>query len=185
MEKEAKELFRAYVIHQGLCPHSLQQACYNAIPWLPGKSATDQTWVAWLQELHHTLEHMQEALKTMEKQQETLSTPGSALHEQLQHAQRSVRGLLSNTNCTLCLEGASPKPSPTPDRCEATSTFQQKLDGCSVLWNYSQFLAARARGSGRKARWANRDQQKRQKATKRKAATSRSFVRCPAKTGQP
>nr|XP_042711991.1 oncostatin-M isoform X5 [Chrysemys picta bellii] len=174
MEKEAKELFRSYLTHQGLLASDLRRLCDEAVQWFPTENITDQPKVVMLQELYRTLVHMKDALENIGKQQQVLSTPGAALPDKLQNTQWAVRGLLSNTGCALCLEGVSPNSRHTPERPAATNAFQQKIDGCKVLRNWQKFLEKLARGSVKKAPQALRDQRKRRKGTKRKEGSSRS-----------
>ncbi|CAM5160625.1 unnamed protein product [Eretmochelys imbricata] len=174
MEKEAKELFRSYLTHQGLLPPDLRQLCNEAVQWFPTENIRDQPKSVMLQELYRTLEHMKDALENIGKQQQVLSTPGAALLGKLQSTRWSVRGLLSNTGCALCLKGVSPNSRGIPERPVATNAFQQKIDGCKVLWNYSKFLEKLVRGSGENAPQGLRDQRKRRKGTKRKEASSHS-----------
>ncbi|KAM7144576.1 leukemia inhibitory factor-like [Macrochelys suwanniensis] len=176
MEREAKELFKSYLTHQGLLSPDLRRLCNEAVQWFPTENITEQPEVVMLQELSRTLEHMKDALENIGKQQQVLSTRSAALLRTLQSTQWAVRGLLSNTGCALCLKGVSPSSRHTPERPAATNAFQQKIDGCKVLWNYSKFLEKLARGSGEKAPQSPRvrDQKKRRKGTKRKEASSRS-----------
>ncbi|XP_050779843.1 leukemia inhibitory factor-like [Gopherus flavomarginatus] len=174
MEKEAKELFRSYLTHQGLLTSELRRLCDEAVQWFPTENITDQPKMVMLQELYRTLVHMKDALENIKKQQQVLSTPGAALLGRLESTQWAVRGLLSNTFCALCLKGVLPNSRRTPERPAVTNTFQQKIDGCKVLGNYSKFLEKLARGSGKKAPQALRDQRKRRKGTKRKEGSSHS-----------
>uniref|UniRef100_A0A452H3N0 Leukemia inhibitory factor n=1 Tax=Gopherus agassizii TaxID=38772 RepID=A0A452H3N0_9SAUR len=174
MEKEAKELFRSYLTHQGLLTSELRRLCDEAIQWFPTENITDQPKMVMLQELYRTLVHMKDALENIKKQQQVLSTPGAALLGRLESTQWAVRGLLSNTFCALCLKGVLPNSRRTPERPAVTNTFQQKIDGCKVLRNYSKFLEKLARGSGKKAPQALRDQRKRRKGTKRKEGSLHS-----------
>uniref|UniRef100_A0A8C0GYZ9 Leukemia inhibitory factor n=1 Tax=Chelonoidis abingdonii TaxID=106734 RepID=A0A8C0GYZ9_CHEAB len=174
MEKEAKELFKSYLTHQGLLTSELRRLCNEAVQWFPTENITDQPKIVMLQELYRTLVHMKDALENIRKQQQVLSTPGAALLGKLESTQWAVRGLLSNTVCALCLKGILPNSRHTPERAAATNAFQQKIEGCKVLGNYSKFLEKLARDSGKKAPQALRDQKKRRKGTKRVEDSSRS-----------
>uniref|UniRef100_A0A674IE70 Leukemia inhibitory factor n=1 Tax=Terrapene triunguis TaxID=2587831 RepID=A0A674IE70_9SAUR len=166
--------FYFQLTHQGLLTSDLRRLCDEAVQWFPTENITDQPKVVMLQELYRTLVHMKDALENIGKQQQVLSTPGAALLDKLQSTQWAVRGLLSNTGCALCLEGVSPNSRHTPERPAATNAFQQKIDGCKVLRNWQKFLEKLARGSGKKALQALRDQRKRRKGTKRKEGSPRS-----------
>ncbi|XP_067406409.1 leukemia inhibitory factor-like [Emydura macquarii macquarii] len=171
MEKEAKNLFQSYLVHQGLHLSKLGCRCYEPVKWFPMGNVTAQPMAVTLQELYRTMAHMRDALQTIRKQQQVLNAPDAALHSELQSAQWAVGGLLSNIGCALCLQGTSPTPRATPERPATTNAFQQKLEGCKVLWNYSEFLQALVQGSVRKEQQAGRDKRKRQKGIKRKQAS--------------
>lgn len=167
----ASVCFYFQLVHQGLRPPNLGQLCYEPVKWFPMRNVTDQPTAVMLQELYRTMAHMRDALQTIRKQQQVLNVPDAALHSELQSAQWAVGGLLSNIGCALCLQGTSPTSRTTPERPATMNAFQQKLEGCKVLWNYSRFLQALVRGSVRKEQQAGRDKRKRQKGIKRKQAS--------------
>lgn len=94
-----------------------------------------------LRGLRGTMTRMSQALQDITRHQRDLNPPGAEILRRLARTHLKVRGLLSN------LEGlfpdSSPRPGsrPPPSPTASTKVFQQKLQGCRILWSYSRFMA--------------------------------------------
>ncbi|NXJ00762.1 ONCM protein, partial [Psophia crepitans] len=116
-----------------------------------------------LRALRRTMTRMAQALQDITRHQRDLNPPGAEILRRLASTHLKVRGLLSN------LEGLFPSPSsrpgrqPPPGPTAPTKVFQQKLEGCRILWSYTRFmtklnaqLEARSRRGRREKRRSHR-----------------------------
>lgn len=94
-----------------------------------------------LQRLHKTLQYMNNSLTVIREQQRDLNLESASLHKELKKAQEFVKGLLHNTKCSLSLQGQTPTIIPPLTRPTDRKSFDVKIDGCQVLWNYSKFIS--------------------------------------------
>ncbi|KAM9219611.1 oncostatin-M [Leptosomus discolor] len=135
MAEDAQELFAFYEEDQRLAINNLCRT--NRPPeWLRGPVM--ETWEC--RGLRGTMVHMSQALQDITRHQRDLNPPGAEILRRLASTHLKVRGLLSN------LEGLFPAPSPRPSRrpppgpTAPTKVFQQKLEGCRILWSYARFM---------------------------------------------
>ncbi|KAL8180500.1 UNVERIFIED_CONTAM: hypothetical protein K2H54_026051 [Gekko kuhli] len=139
IEDRTKQLYQSYLAHQDL--HSIAaQFCQRDISWFPKRDITKKT-VSMLRRLHKTLQHMNNALTVIREEQRHLNHENALLHEELKMAHLSVKGLLQNTKCALSQWGRTPTSIPPLTRPTDHKSFDAKIDGCQVLWNYSQFIS--------------------------------------------
>ncbi|XP_077164803.1 leukemia inhibitory factor-like [Paroedura picta] len=160
IEDRTKQLYESYLTHQDL--HSIApQLCQRNISWFPKRDITKKTG-SMLRRLHKTLEHMDNSLTVIREQQKHLNHENALLHKELKMAQLSVKGLLQNTRCALILQGRVPTSIPPLTRPVDRSTFDVKIEGCQVLWNYSQFISHLSQAfSSRQLEGTGRHSQKR------------------------
>ncbi|PKU30178.1 leukemia inhibitory factor [Limosa lapponica baueri] len=138
MAEDAQELFTFYEENQGL---AINHLCRTNHPpeWLRGPVAGSRG----LRGLQGTMARMSQALQDITRHQRDLNPPGAEILRRLASTHLKVRGLLSN------LKGFFPAPSPDPGRrrrprpgpTAPTKVFQQKLQGCRILWSYARFMA--------------------------------------------
>ncbi|NXS94541.1 LIF factor, partial [Jacana jacana] len=158
MAEDAQELFTFYEENQGL---AINHLCRTNHPpeWLRGPVAGARG----LRRLQGTMAHMSQALQDITRQQRDLNPPGAEILHRLASTHLKVRGLLSN------LRGLFPSPrpgrQPPPGPTVPTKVFQQKLEGCRILWSYARFMAKlnaqlearshRARKEKQRSRWGS------------------------------
>nr|XP_056715030.1 oncostatin-M-like [Euleptes europaea] len=139
IEGRTKQLYETYMTHQGL--HSLPtHLCQHKISWFPKGDITKKTG-SMLRRLHKTLAHVHNSLAVIREQQRALNHRNSLLLEELKAARLSVKGLLQNTKCALGLRGQTPTSISPLTRPTDPPSFDAKINGCRVLWNYSQFIS--------------------------------------------
>ncbi|XP_074966339.1 oncostatin-M [Phalacrocorax aristotelis] len=155
MAEDAQELFAFYEKDQHLAINNLCRT--NHLPeWLRGP-------VTGPGALRGTMTRMAQALQDIARHQRDLNPPGAEILRRLASTHLKVRGLLNN------LEGLFPAPSlppgrrPPPGPTAPTKVFQQKLEGCRILWSYARFMAklsaqleGRSRGGRREKRRSHR-----------------------------
>lgn len=112
----------------------------NTPEWLqrPGKGP-------WgLRRLRRPMIHMDQALQDIIGYQRNLHHPEAEILRRLSRTHRKVRALLNN------LAGLFPAPKPRPGRrplpspAASLGIFQQKLQGCQILWSYARFMVERS-----------------------------------------
>uniref|UniRef100_A0A8C4JV32 Leukemia inhibitory factor n=1 Tax=Dromaius novaehollandiae TaxID=8790 RepID=A0A8C4JV32_DRONO len=108
------------------------------VEWLPQADVADLLAPGVLQELYGAMEHMDHALQTILQHQQDLNAPGAELLQRLTATHLKVRGLLNNIEVLLRARGITPVHVTLPQKPAVTKVFQQKLEGCKVLWIYSQ-----------------------------------------------
>uniref|UniRef100_A0A8C3JR28 Uncharacterized protein n=1 Tax=Calidris pygmaea TaxID=425635 RepID=A0A8C3JR28_9CHAR len=139
--------------NQGLAIHHL---CRTNHPpeWLRGPVAGSRG----LRGLQGTMARMSQALQDITRHQRDLNPPGAEILRRLASTHLKVRGLLSN------LKGLFPAPSPHPGRrprpTAPTKVFQQKLEGCRILWSYARFMAKLNTQLEARSRRARREKQR-------------------------
>ncbi|XP_014794270.1 PREDICTED: leukemia inhibitory factor-like [Calidris pugnax] len=153
MAEDAQELFTFYEENQGLAIHHL---CRTNHPpeWLRGPVAGSRG----LRGLQGTMARMSQALQDITRHQRDLNPPGAEILRRLASTHLKVRGLLSN------LKGLFPAPSSNPGLrprpTAPTKVFQQKLEGCRILWSYSRFMAKLNAQLEARSRRARREKQR-------------------------
>ncbi|KAM6052284.1 oncostatin-M [Chlamydotis macqueenii] len=154
MAEDAQELFAFYEENQHLGIH---QICRTNRPpeWLRGPALGP----GGLRGLRGPMARMAQALQDITRHQRDLNPPGAEILRRLASTHLKVRGLLSN------LEGLFPNPSPRPGHrsppgpTAPTKVFQQKLQGCRILWSYARFMAklsTQLEARRRRERWEKR-----------------------------
>uniref|UniRef100_A0A8C6YMK9 Uncharacterized protein n=1 Tax=Nothoprocta perdicaria TaxID=30464 RepID=A0A8C6YMK9_NOTPE len=126
--------------NQGL---TMPKLCRSSkwVEWLPRGNMAELLVPSTLQELHGAMEHMDHALQTISQHQRDLNAPGSELLRRLANTHLKVRGLLNNIETLLRAQGIVPIHISLPQKPAVTKVFQQKLEGCKVLWSYSRFMS--------------------------------------------
>ncbi|XP_010718724.1 uncharacterized protein LOC104913575 [Meleagris gallopavo] len=163
MAEDAQELFKLYEQEQHL-PHNLCRA-NSLLEWLRG---TLGPWEKDLRALHGTMTRMERELQDIAQHQSNLHPPDAAILHRLRSAHMKVRGLLTHLQDTMEARGIVPSTIP-PSRGPAPSkVFQQKLQGCRVLWNYSRFVAKLSACMERmECTWARRKERGRRRGRRR------------------
>ncbi|NXI60924.1 ONCM protein, partial [Anseranas semipalmata] len=160
MAEDAQELFDFYEQDQRLAFNRLCRS--NAsLEWLRG---TVVTGTGGLRTLHRAMARMDRELQDIAQHQRDLNPPGAPILRRLDSTRLKVRGLLSNLEGVLSAHGVVPSVLPPPRPPTATKVFQQKLEGCRILWNYARFMAklsAQLDARRQRARREERRQQRR------------------------
>ncbi|NXC41161.1 LIF factor, partial [Penelope pileata] len=158
MAEDAQELFVLYEQEQHLAFNLCRPN--TSLEWLRG---TLVSGTGGLRALHRAMAHMDRALQDIARHQSDLSPPGAPILQRLSSARLKVRGLLSNLEGFLQARGLSPAAVPPTRPMAATGVFQQKLEGCRVLWSYTRFLArlsAQLQAQGVRARREERERRR-------------------------
>ncbi|XP_067163420.1 leukemia inhibitory factor-like [Apteryx mantelli] len=140
MAEDAQELFAFYESNQSLNVNNICQS-NKWVEWLPQWDVADLQAPSALQELYGAMEHMHQALQTILQHQRDLNAPGAKLLQRLTSTHLKVRGLLNNIEALLRAHGVVPVHITLPEKPVVTKVFQQKLEGCKVLWSYSRFMS--------------------------------------------
>lgn len=105
--------------------------------WLRGPG----TGPGVLQGLRGTMTRMSQALQDITRHQRDLNPPGAEILRRLARTHLKVRGLLSNLKGLFPASNPRPGRRPPPGPTASTKVFQQKLEGCRILWSYARFMA--------------------------------------------
>lgn len=128
-----------------------------------------------LRALHGAMAHMDRALQGITQHQRDLNPPGAPILRRLDSTRLKVRGLLSNLEGVLHAHGIVPTVPTLPRLPAATRVFQQKVEGCRILWSYARFteqLSAQLEERGLRARREEQRQQRRGRRRGRRPARS-------------
>ncbi|XP_047910764.1 cardiotrophin-2-like [Anser cygnoides] len=171
MAEDARELFLFYEQDQRLAFSWLCRT--NAsLEWLRG---TVVMGTGGLRALHGAMAHMDRALQGITQHQRDLNPPGAPILRRLDSTRLKVRGLLSNLEGVLHAHGIVPTVPTLPRLPAATRVFQQKVEGCRILWSYARFteqLSAQLEERGLRARREEQRQQRRGRRRSRRPARS-------------
>lgn len=140
------------------------------LEWLRGKMGPRERD---LRALHSTMTRMDRELQDIARHQGDLHPPEAAILHRLRSTRMKVRGLLVHLRGTMEARGIIPPTAPPPRRPAASKVFQQKMEGCRVLWSYTRFmdnLRAHMEAQGTRAR---REEKGRRKGRRRGWRTSR------------
>ncbi|CAI5797653.1 leukemia inhibitory factor-like [Podarcis lilfordi] len=171
MRRPARKLYKSYLTHMGLMQDADQLCSMTPVPWFPDSNIARKPQNLMLQELYRTALCLKDSLLLIREQQSRLTGPHEALHSQLEKAQQQVTGLVTNTQCTLCLQGLTLPAVTLPARPTDPSAFQQKIDGCRVLRNYSKLIGDLAKAFRKHlAKGKGAERQKKRNRTKPAAA---------------
>ncbi|XP_068767317.1 leukemia inhibitory factor-like [Struthio camelus] len=140
MAEDAQELFVFYETNQRL---NVNKICRSSkwLEGLPRGDVADPLAPGALQDLYGAMEHVERALQTILQHQRELNAPGAELLRRLTATHLKVRGLLNNLEGLLRAWGIAPLRVALPQKPAVTKVFQQKLEGCKVLWSYSRFMS--------------------------------------------
>ncbi|XP_019394823.1 PREDICTED: leukemia inhibitory factor-like isoform X1 [Crocodylus porosus] len=170
MERQARDLSNSYVIHQGLHRNHINTLCHEVVPGFPKGTIVTQPEMDMLQQLYRTMVYMNQSFQVIREHQQDLNEPDAVLLQELRHAHLAVRGLLSNIVCAFCVQGASPSPVTIPERPTVTKAFQQKIEGCKVLWNYARFMERLTKSLRENRKQVRRTKMGRRQGKKKKAS---------------
>ncbi|KAM4890560.1 uncharacterized protein FYW23_009908 [Sylvia borin] len=151
MAEDAQELFTFYEKEQHLTIHNICRT-NNTPEWLqrPGK----RPW--GLRRLRRPMIHMDQALQDIIRHQRDLHHAEAEILRRLNRTQLHVRALLNNLAGLFSAPSPRPGRRPLPSPAASLSIFQQKLQGCRILWSYARFMAERSAELGAGSRRTRR-----------------------------
>lgn len=129
-----------------------KETCQSSISWFPPNRVLRLGIqnCTMLQELYKTLVHLMNLLQDIRDWETDLNPSWEAsLPKKLESARTLVTGLHSNIHSSLC------RPtSVTPHERPKLLTFDRKIKGCQVLWNFSKLFKTLARSlKSREGNW--------------------------------
>ncbi|XP_021268759.1 uncharacterized protein LOC110406506 isoform X2 [Numida meleagris] len=169
MAEDAQDLFELYEQEQHLAYNLCRTN--STLEWLRGTlGPRDRD----LRALHSAMSRMERELQDIARHQRNLHPPGAAILRHLQSARLKARGLLAHLQDTMEARGLVPATAPPARRPAASRVFQQKLEGCRVLWNYAQFMAKLSARLEARALRARREERGRRRGRRRGQRTTRA-----------
>ncbi|XP_063000429.1 leukemia inhibitory factor-like [Elgaria multicarinata webbii] len=152
MSQDTQDLYNSYLTHENLLDVSHQFCNVAPVPWFPNRNINRAPESSMLQDLHKTLIYLDDYFAGLLMQQQERRQPTEpALFKKMENASLSVKGLLYNVQCALCIRGLVPDSVTPPGRTLHTSDFYRKIDGCRLLSSYSNFIRNLARAFNRQA----------------------------------